>query len=520
MLDRSCLFRTGAALVLVGLAVAAAPRTAHAQSADACAGLKASGLFKDTVIDSAMVVPADAARKLPAYCEVKGFSHPVPRSDIGVVYRLPEGWNGKLLGIGGGGSAGNVRLDPVAIDGLRKGYATAQTDGGHPDPDGSHVDWAVASKGKPDMVKVADFGNRAMHVMTLIGKDVVAKYYGKAQSKTYYQGCSTGGREGLMEVQRYPTDYDAVITGAPVYTLQTNTTAMFRTQFFHKDPESNLLFEQLPTIAKAITKACDKLDGVEDGILADPRQCKWMPDELKCKPGEKPSATCLSAKQVATVRNMYAGVKTKAGVVAAYGILRGSEESWGPRSISAPNDPMGSNMSTGSHTVMYMVYGDGDFDVLHYSPERVVEVENSPTAKVYESKNPDASAFLKRGGKWIMWQGFNDPGPSPLNTIGYYEQAKRVSGAKLGKTPAQMNDQMRLFLATGVYHCGGGPGPDQFDLLTALDNWVQNGTAPERIVATKRNSPISRPLCPYPALPHYTGTGDTNDEKNFVCKAG
>ena len=274
MLDRSCLFRTGAALVLVGLAVAAAPRTAHAQSADACAGLKASGLFKDTVIDSAMVVPADAARKLPAYCEVKGFSHPVPRSDIGVVYRLPEGWNGKLLGIGGGGSAGNVRLDPVAIDGLRKGYATAQTDGGHPDPDGSHVDWAVASKGKPDMVKVADFGNRAMHVMTLIGKDVVAKYYGKAQSKTYYQGCSTGGREGLMEVQRYPTDYDAVITGAPVYTLQTNTTAMFRTQFFHKDPESNLLFEQLPTIAKAITKACDKLDGVEDGILADPRQSR------------------------------------------------------------------------------------------------------------------------------------------------------------------------------------------------------------------------------------------------------
>jgi feruloyl esterase len=215
---------------------------------------------------------------------------------------------------------------------------------------------------------------------------------------------------------------------------------------------------------------------------------------------------------------MYTGLKTRSGQVAAYPLLRGSEMDWEARSIGTARQPLGSNFNTGSHTVMYMVYADPDFDVLHYSPERVVEVENSPTAKVYEAKEPDASAFLKRGGKWLLWQGFNDPGPGPMNTISYFEQAKRVSGARLGRTPAQVDQAMRLFLAPGVYHCGGGPGPDQFDLLTALDSWVETGKPPERIVATNRAKTLSRPLCPYPALPRYRGTGDSNDEKNFVCR--
>jgi feruloyl esterase len=199
-------------------------------------------------------------------------------------------------------------------------------------------------------------------------------------------------------------------------------------------------------------------------------------------------------------------------------MLRGSESSWRERSIGTPDDPMGSNMSTGSHTIMYMIYGDHDYPVLDWRPEQIAEVKNSPTAKVYEATSRDASAFLKKGGKWLIWHGFNDPGPAPLVTATYYEEMLRTSAPKLGRTPAQLRDRARLFLAPGVYHCGNGPGPDRFDLLGALDQWVETGKAPERIVATNRSGTLSRPLCPFPALGRYRGEGDVNDEKNFVCR--
>jgi feruloyl esterase len=179
---------------------------------------------------------------------------------------------------------------------------------------------------------------------------------------------------------------------------------------------------------------------------------------------------------------------------------------------------MGSNMTTGSHTVMYMVYGDPDYDVLNFKPEQIAEVENSFAAKVYEAKSPDASAFVKKGGKWLIWHGFSDPGPNPLQTISYYEDVLKTTGPKVGKTAAQMGDSVRLFLAPGVYHCGNGPGPDRFNLLAAMDDWVTKGAAPQRIVASKRGSPITRPLCPYPQLGRYNGSGDVNDEKNFTCR--
>lgn len=508
--------RIGTALCVAAAAIII-PTAALAQS-NPCVALTGMGEFKDTTITSTVQVPADGARTLPAYCEVKGVIRPIPGSEIGVLYRLPERWNGKMLGIGGGGSAGNVRLDVVAVAGLRGGYATAQTDGGHPDPDGSHVDWAVLSKGKVNLVKVEDFGNRSIHLMTTVGKSIVNKYYDLPIVKAYFQGCSTGGREGLMEVQRYPEDYDGVVTGAPVFDLTVNTTAMVRTQFFHKNPASNLLPKQLPTLAKAVMEACDKLDGVEDGIITDPRRCTWQPDTIRCKASEAPSATCLSPIQVAAVRAMYTGLTARNGQVVAYPLLRGSESSWRERSIGTTDDPMGSNLSTGSHTVMYMVYADHDYPVLNWRSEQIAEVKNSPTAKVYEATSRDASAFIKRGGKWLIWHGFNDPGPAPLTTAAYYEEMLQTSAAKLSRSSAQLRDSARLFLAPGVYHCGGGPGPDQFDLLSALDAWVMNGSAPERIVATNRAGDLSRPLCPYPALGLYRGAGDIRDEKSFVCR--
>ena len=261
---------TRSAAFLVVAAIASAGATA---APVACDALTRSGLFPDTTVTSAKIVPADAGAKLPAFCEVTAVISPVPGSRIGVVYRLPETWNGKLLGVGGGGWAGNITLT-VAVPGLQRGYATAQTDGGHPGTGLRDTSWA-------NELTITDFGFRAVHQMTVVGKAVVAKHYGKPQSRAYFHGCSTGGRQGLMEVQRYPADYDGVISGAPVYNLITQTSAIVRNQMFAREG-ARVTKEQLDRVNQAATEACDGQDGLKDGIVTDPRTCSFDPAALQC----------------------------------------------------------------------------------------------------------------------------------------------------------------------------------------------------------------------------------------------
>jgi feruloyl esterase len=474
---------------------------------DACSAI-ATVAMKGVSILSAKPVPAGASSNAPAFCEVRATIAPVEGSHIGAVYRLPEKWNGKVLGIGGGGAAGNVTLE-AAVAGLTRGYATVQNDLGHAST--GATDWAFALKGpgQPNREAIVDFGHRATHVATVTGKEIASRFYQRPVQHSYWQGCSTGGRQGLGEVQRYPDDYDGVIAGAPVYTPLTYSNAMLRVQAFHAKPESNLLPAHIPLIQKAVLAACDMKDGVADGILTDPRACTWDPGELACKAGA--SADCLTPAQIETVRRVYTGVKTKNGKWAAMPLMRGGESDWVARMIGTPQAPRGVNAVLGAPFLSFIVKHDASYDFMTFDPERDMAALESGLAAEVHQQNPDIAAFVKRGGKLLLWHGFNDPGPSPLSTIDYFEALR-------SKVPAS-KDAVRLFLAPGVLHCGGGAGPDRFDTLSALESWVEKGTPPATMLATKANAPISRPLCPYPQLPRYKGTGDTNDAANYSCAA-
>ena len=501
---RSALFACAAGLAGGAVLALGAGAPASAQPAapgeGACAGLMAPGLFADTRIESATPVAADAGKKLPAYCEVKGTISPAPGSTIGVVYRLPEGWNGKLLGLGGGGWAGNVQLFSAA-QGLQRGYATLQTDGGH----ASTGPWDTAWASNPEAR--TDFAYRAIHLMTVVGKQVANKYYGRRQAETYYQGCSTGGRQGLMEVQRYPNDYDAEITGAPVYNLLVQTTAVIRDQVLG-GPGAGFTEAQLKLVNDAVLNACDAADGSKDGILTDPRACTWNPAALQCKAGQ--SDACLTPGQAEALRTVYAGVRRGDGGVAAWPISRGGEVGWS-RFMQTGKGNADSTNGGGLGGLREPLLGDPNFDIAKFDPKTdVSRVLSSQFGKAYDADDPNISAFLAHGGKLIVWHGWSDPGPSPYGTIAYYDAVQKAAPAS--------REGVRMFLLPGVYHCGGGPGPDQVDWLSALDQWVQSGHAPQVLQATKRDARISRPICAYPAKSHYKGSGDLDDAANFECR--
>jgi feruloyl esterase len=490
------------AAVLTGLASGAAV------AQDACAPLRELELESTTIVSAATVAGGGAARA-PDHCEVHAAISPVAGSKIGAVYRLPASWNGKVLGLGGGGFAGNVRAE-AAADGLARGYAVIQNDLGHPSASALDASFAFDASGKRNVEGIVDFGHRATHLATVIGKEVAERFYGRAPERAYWQGCSTGGRQGLAEVQRYPGDYDGVIAGAPVYTPVTYSNAMLRVQMFHARPESNLKSEHVPLIREAVLAACDANDGVADGILTDPRTCHWDPAELQCATSSAASEACLSPAQVETVRAAYSGVRMRDGRFAAMPLMRGGESDWVARMIGTPQQPRGVNALLGAPFMAYIAVGDATYDFMTFEPERDFRaLDGGIAAAEVHQQNPNIAPFVDRGGKLLLWHGFNDPGPSPLSTIDYYE-------AVLEAVPAA-RESVRLFLAPGVLHCAGGAGPDRFDALTALENWVERGIPPASLLATKQGSPLERPLCPYPALPRYNGTGDPNAASSFEC---
>ncbi len=495
-----------AAALLAGIGageLGAHPAMAQAPGgADACHGLEASRLFKDVAIRARMVT-ADPAKAMPAFCEVTGTISPEPRSKIGVVYRLPADWNGKLLGLGGGGWAGNVGL-LSAQEGLRSGYATMQTDGGHDSSDVWNTSWASNAAAR------TDFAWRAMHLMTATGKDVAARFYGRRQRKTYYQGCSTGGRQGLMELQRFPADYDAASIGAPVYNLLVQTSAIVRDQTFSA-PGAGFTEAQLATVNKAVLGACDARDGLTDGLIADPRKCAWDPKAIQCAPGRS-GDQCLSSTQVDALRSAYTGVVLKNGQRVSWPLAKGGEVGWS-RFLQTSNSASDATKGGGlGGDLGKIITGDPNFSVETFTPSRdLAKVRGSDFAREYEAE-PKLSPFLKRGGKVLMWHGWSDAGPSPVGTIAFFE--------KLRAANPNSGQSARLFLLPGVYHCGSGPGPDKMDLLGAIDSWSTTGKAPATMVAMKASPRLERPICPYPTVAIYKGHGDENAPSSYACKAG
>ncbi len=459
-----------------------------------------SARIADTQVTGAHIVADEEG--LPPYCEVTATVRAVPGSEIGMVYRLPVEWNGHVLGLGGGGWLGNVTL-LAARDGLARNYATMQTDAGASGPPFNPESWALNPDGSLNETKFEDFSHRAIHLMTARGKDVAEAFYGRAHDKALYLGCSTGGRMGLMEAQRYPADYDGVIAGAPVYTLQTQTSAALRTQAF--TGEGRLRPAHLQLVNRAVMAACDAADGAEDGILRDPRACDFDPRSLICE-GE-PKDTCLTRAQADALTRIYEGQLTPDGAVAAWPVERGSELGWenqplatGVRAtfLAASENADPYSGSGGLYAFRGPLLGDPDFNMANFTPAMTARVRESWMAETYEAEDPDLGEFAARGGRLILWHGMNDAGPSPRATVTYYEAA-------LSATPGA-EDHVRLFLAPGVNHCRGGPGPDEVDWLGALESWVLTGAAPEEIPAANAGDGPSWNLCAWPALP--TGQAD------------
>jgi tannase/feruloyl esterase len=517
------------AMVTWGTLSVAAP--AVADSSVPCSDLMSQS-FLQTVISSAAVVPADAISGRPEHCQANATITPAPGSRIGVVYRLPVAakWNGRLLGIGGSGWAGDVTIGSATL-GLSRGYATLQTDTGHISPNPLNLTWSLRAPGQLNWEAVVDFGHRAIHLMTTTGKEVARAYYGRSHDFAYFQGCSTGGRQGFQEVQRYPSDYDGVVSGAPVYNIGVFMSAVWRTQIFHAEPGSNLLPAHVPLLASAVVAACDgqRRDRLADGIITNPLRCRFDPQSLQCADSlDASNPTCLSATQVETVRKMYRGHRTADGEVIAEGITHGSEPEWALRSVGNPALPLGLNAVLGAPFVAYLVKLDPTVSLFDVDVDADLnEVKTALATREIEAIDADVRPFIQNGGKWIIWHGFNDPGPSPKQTAKYYETvvdaidtARRHGDGDGGRSQLrEAQDHVRYFLAPGVFHCGDGPGPNIVNpsLLTALEQWVEHGVAPQRIIATKNNTPLARPMCPYPQLARYVGSGDTNDSANFVC---
>jgi feruloyl esterase len=469
-------------------------------------------------------------KKLPAFCRIAVDATPTSDSDIKIEVWLPSsGWNGKLQGLGNGGFAGQIDFQELG-EAMSRGYAAVATDTGHA---GAATDAAWAP-GHPE--KVIDFGHRGIHEMTRVAKAAVHAFYGKDPQHSYFAGCSDGGREALMEAQRYPEDYDGILAGAPAnYWTRLLSTAVVDTQALTLDPASFIPPAKIPTISAAVLAACDELDGVRDGILNDPRQCHFDPASIQCKAGED-SDKCLTAPQAAALKKLYAGPHDAHAREVFPGFLPGAEDGqggWGVW-ITGPAPLKSLIAFFGLGFFSNMVYEKSDWDYKTFTLEAGLKAAEEKTASALNATDPDLKPFKARGGKLILYHGWDDPAISALNTVNYFQSVV----AKMGQE--RVDSFLRLYMAPGVQHCGDGPGPDSFgqvgqlgsadpqhSVYASLEQWVEKGMAPSTIIATKYapNDPnhrvqMTRPLCAYPQAAKYKGTGDTNDASNFVCQAG
>jgi len=466
-------------------------------------------------------------KTLPPFCHVVAVAKPTADSDIKIEIWLPSsGWNGKLQGIGNGGFAGLIDEMQLGVA-LKHGYAATATDTGHT---GSPIDaaWAL---GHPE--KVIDFGNRGVHEMTRVAKAVVKAYYAKAPRRSFFAGCSDGGREALMEAQRYPEDYDGILAGAPANNwTPLLTTAAYDTQALTMDAASFIPPAKIATIADAVNKACDGLDGVRDGILNDPRQCQFDPATIQCK-GED-SDKCLTAAQVVTLKKLYAGTPDSSGQVVFPGYLPGAEEGQGGWGLwitgPAPGKSLMAAFANGFFSAF--VYEKSDWDLKTFGVDAGLKAATEKTAQALNATDLDLKAFQARGGKLILYHGWNDPAISAMNTVNYYESLIQRMRQK------EVDSFARLYMVPGMQHCGDGPGPNSFGQVgelkfddpthsvdAALERWVEKGEAPGKIIASKAASKgaekekMTRPLCPYPQSAKYKGSGEANDAGSFACEA-
>ena len=505
---------------LVVLAVPAWSQSAPATLAPAvsCESLKSAAVPDVRVTDAVMVTPAAGAKDGPgaAHCRVRG----VIGKEIKFEALLPTGWNGRFLMGGGGGFVGSVQAP--SGDELSAGYATVGTDTGH---EGSPIQagWALNN----DERRI-NFGSLAVHRTSETAKALIQRYYGRAAEKSYFLGCSNGGRQAMMEAQRYPDDFDGIVAGAPAYNF-TDIGIAFLKNIKAVFPNPAVLTPPLvsPAVLKMIeTKvlaACDAKDGVTDGVLDDPRACDFKLGMIPSCPSDQAGDTCLTKAQRAAVEMIYRPVTGKDGLIYPGQPYGGEGEAGGwPAWISGLGNLFPASGSAkapsaqwafGTEMFKYLVFNDSTWDYAKYDISKG-RADTRKAAGFFNATSLDIDRFTARGGKLIIWHGWSDPALNALASIRYYQQAVARRAALKG--------QLRLFLLPGVLHCAGGPAPDQANWPAAISDWVEHGKAPARVLAIKIGADSkptrSRPLCAYPEHAVWSGKGSSDDEANFSCR--
>ena len=442
-------------------------------------------------------------RVLPAFCRVAATLRPSDDSDIKVEIWMPvekDIWNKKFQAVGNGAFTGSIRYISMARA-LARGYATSSTNTGHT---GNTASFGL---GHPE--KVIDFGWRSVHEMTILAKHVISGYYDTPPEYSYWNGCSAGGRQGMKEAQRFPDDFDGIIAGAPGLDWTGRAAAAIRAeQFFEMNPTAKLSPAQRNLVHEAVLTTCDANDNIIDGIISEPERC--LPDfaQLQCK--ENSDDLCLSRIQIAAVRMLYASPANPATGRPITGLMPGSELGWTELGWTA------SARATGLEQFRYLVFADPEWTIDRFNFETDIARAEEMDQNSLNALDPNLQPFFDSGGKLLQYHGWSDPQISPANTTQYYERVLDTIG-----THELIHDSYRLFMAPGMAHCGGGNGPNTFDMLTTLEDWVENGNAPDFIVASKQRDgaiELTRPLCPYPQIAIYKGTGSTQRAENFTCQ--
>jgi len=420
---------------------------------------------------------------------------PTPDSEIQTEIWLPTRWNGKFLAVGSGGWGGSIAYDGMA-EALRRGYATSATDDGHA---GSSASFLF---GHPDKFK--DFAYRAEHEMTSEAKFFIHAYYGKSPEHSYWNGCSGGGREGLLQAARYPDEFDGIIAGDPA-NMGRNAWALWLANQTFKDPANRIPPEKYPMIHKAVLAACDQNDGVKDGLIEDPTTCHPDFKALACKSGNQ--LNCLTARQVETARITLSPATTASGKILFPALEPGSELGW----VRLTGGPQPADLFVNQFRY---VYQNPDWDWRTFDLERDSQKANAANHGIVEV-DPDLTGYAEHGGKLLLYHGWADQQVAPGSTVDFYN-------ATVALSPNQRAVWVRLFMVPGMAHCSGGEGPDTFDKISALEQWVEQSKVPASIVATHFNGDKpdrTRPLCPYPQTAHYLGQGSIDEAVNFACSA-
>ena len=466
----------------------------------------------------------DAANDgLPEACRVYGLIAPHTKFEL----RMPTtSWNGKFLMLGCGGACGVIdtgRGDP----GLARNYAVVLTDMGH---QGSS--WLFAYNNLQGEI---DFAYRSTHTVAVAAKEIIDAYYGRRAAKNYFMGCSTGGRQAMVEAQRFPRDFDGIIAGAPVYD-ETGDGILFVLwgPFANLDEDGNHILDakKLPMIREAVLEQCDARDGLADGILQDPRLCNWQPSEIQCRRG-RDGDKCLTAAEIEVVNKIYSGATDAKGEPWYFGMSRGSEYTWTPEVI-------GSDGLTGTWVDGPQSFGEEFATTMPFfydppvgTPASSFDFDRDPprmglTEVLYNAQNPDLRKFKKAGGKLLLYHGWDDDQIPPGISIDYYETSTRTMGGE-----AATKDFFRLFMVPGMLHCTmGGPGGAEADWLTALENWIEEDVAPEQVTVYRRlqsgfdvpsaKHPLdeseydqTRTVYVYPDVARYKGNGDPNQASSW-----